>query len=128
MNNAITQPYILNVEDNEIGRYAKTRILQQAGFKICEATTGQEALGLLATSNPSLVLLDVNLPDISGFEVCRRIKQNPATASVPVLQVSASFTRGTDRARGLEGGADGYLTEPVEPEVLIATVHSLLRM
>jgi PAS domain S-box-containing protein len=119
---------ILIVDDNDASRYAKGRTLRQAGFEVKEAASGDEALRLAETERPRMALLDVNLPDMNGFEVCRHIKSNPSTSSILVLQMSASFTRDTDRARGLEGGADSYLTEPVEPEVLVATVKALLRL
>jgi signal transduction histidine kinase len=92
-----------------------------------EAGTGAEALAALRL-RPDLVLLDINLPDIDGFEVCRRIKENPDTASVLVLHLSASNVHPKDQVTGLETGADGYLTEPVEPSVLIANVNALLRI
>ena len=119
---------ILIVDDNDASRYAKARTLRQAGFEVKEAASGDEALRLAEAEKPQIALLDVKLPDMNGFEVCREIKRNPATSSILVLQMSASFVRDTDRARGLEGGADSYLTEPVEPEVLVATVKALLRM
>jgi PAS domain S-box-containing protein len=119
---------ILIVDDNDASRYAKGRTLRQAGFEVKEAASGDEALRLAEAEKPQIALLDVKLPDMNGFEVCREIKRNPATSSILVLQMSASFVRDTDRARGLEGGADCYLTEPVEPEVLVATVKALLRM
>jgi signal transduction histidine kinase len=118
---------ILNVDDDAGGRYARNRILQSAGFEVVEAATGRDALEKLALC-PQLVILDVGLPDIDGFTVCRTIKANPETARIAVLQVSASFVRAEDRRRALEGGADSFVTEPVEPEVLIATVNALLRM
>ncbi len=118
---------LLNADDDDANRYAVTRTLQKAGYIVQEATTGEAAL-LLARNLPALILLDVRLPDISGFEVCRRIKADPALASIPVLHLSASFVSSADRAQGLEGGADGYLIKPVEPVELLATVHSLLRM
>jgi PAS domain S-box-containing protein len=119
---------VLNVDDNDAGRYAISRILKQAGFEVTEAATGQEALTATSTVQPKIILLDVNLPDLNGFEVCRRIKEDPSTALIPVLMMSASFIRDKDRVRGLEGGADGYLTGPLEPDVLIATVNALLRV
>jgi PAS domain S-box-containing protein len=119
---------LLNVDDYESGRYARTRLLREAGFEVVEAASGAAALRA-ATSQPvDLILLDVNLPDMSGLEVCRRLKADPMTAAVPVVQVSATFVGDTDKAMGLNGGADAYLTEPVEPPVLVATVHALLRL
>ncbi|MER3423983.1 MAG: hypothetical protein C4293_12890 [Nitrospiraceae bacterium] len=123
-----TQITILNVDDDEVGRYAKSRILQQAGYRVKEAATGSEALGLVKAERPHLVCLDVKLPDIDGVEVCRRIKADETTAWTLVLQLSASFTGNEDRIRGLEGGADSYLVAPVEPAEFLATVRALLRI
>jgi signal transduction histidine kinase len=120
-------PLILNVDDYDSARYARSKLLQQAGFRVVDATSGAEALRLLADELPVLALIDVKLPDINGSELCRRIKSNPATASVLIVHTSAAFRHGEDQARGLEQGADAYLVEPVEPEVLVATVRALLR-
>jgi light-regulated signal transduction histidine kinase (bacteriophytochrome) len=119
---------ILNVDDNDAARYAKTRTLQRAGFEVREAGTGAETLRKITEAQPDLVLLDVKLPDMSGFEVCRQIKTNPATAAVLVVQMSAVFVEKKDLVLGLEGGADGYLTEPVQPEELIATIKAFIRL
>jgi PAS domain S-box-containing protein len=119
---------ILNVDDNDGARYAKTRILQSAGFQVTEAANGTDALDLVKRMVPALVLLDVKLPDINGIEVCRRIKADPETSSVLVLQTSAALTGRADKIRGLEGGADNYLAAPIEADELIANVNALLRM
>ena len=103
------------------------RMLRRGGFEVMEAKSGAEALELARATRPDLVLLDVRLPDVSGIEVCRRLKTERATAGIPVLHLSASFTRGEDKVVGLEGGADGYLTHPIEGPELIATVRALLR-
>jgi len=117
---------ILNVDDNEIGRYSVTRTLKQAGFEVMEAATGEEALKL-ALKFPDLILLDVNLPDISGFEVCRRLKSDPVTSTIPILHLSATHLDTGATVTGLEGGADGYLTQPVESTLLLAHVKALIR-
>jgi len=119
---------ILNVDDNDGARYAKTRILQSAGFRVLEAANGTDALAMVREENPALVLLDVKLPDINGIEVCRRIKADPDTNGVLVLQTSAALTGRADKIRGLEGGADNYLAVPIEADELIANVNALLRM
>ena len=119
---------VLNVDDHDAGRYARSRVLRSAGFEVLEADTGAQALELATNRQPQLVLLDVNLPDMTGYEVCRQIKAGGATSRILVLHVSATFVQGTDQKRGLEGGADGYLAEPVDPEVLIATVQAFLRL
>ena len=118
---------ILNVDDTEAQRYAVSRILRHAGFEVLEAGTGKQALELMANS-PDLVILDVNLPDVGGYTVCKQIKTNESTARTPVLHLSASMISTEARVRGLDGGADAYLTQPVEPEELLATVRALLRV
>ena len=117
---------IVICDDNEAARYVKTRILERAGYKVSQAATGTDALQLVFSESPSLVLLDVSLPDISGIEVCRQVKAR--APSILVLQTSAAFTGKQDRAAGLVGGADSYLVEPIEPEELRATVEALLRL
>jgi len=118
---------ILIADDCEETRYVLSRVLSAAGYECLEVQSGSEALGLAQTL-PDLLILDVRLPDISGYEVCKRIKQNPKTASISVLQISASFVNNGDRVRALEGGADGYLTHPIDAMVLVATVGSLVRL
>src|SRR5690349_19894310 len=119
---------ILVVDDDEAGRYATGRVLRQAGYDIVEAGTGGEALRRVKEDRPDLVVLDVRLPDINGLEVSSRIKAAPETASIPVLQMSASAVDVNSRVAALEGGADGYISSPVEPAVLVATVRALLRI
>ncbi|MCE3224916.1 MAG: hypothetical protein K0S58_3096 [Nitrospira sp.] len=119
---------ILNVDDDEGARYAKTRIFERAGYRVLEAATGGDALRLVHEQRPHLVLLDVGLPDISGIEICRLIKKNAATEHTMVLQVSASCVRPQERALGLDGGADVYLSEPVEATELIGAAKALLRL
>ena len=114
---------ILHVDDNETNRYVVTRMLQSVGYQVLQAATGEEGLQLAVEQSPDLVILDVQLPGLSGFEVCHRLKSNPATASIPVLHLSATFVASRDKAQGLDSGADGYLAQPVEPIELIATVR-----
>lgn len=119
---------ILNVDDNEPGRYATTRILNRAGYQVLEAGTGKEALRLAKSASPQLVVLDVNLPDMSGIDVCRQLKSDPATSSIMVLQVSATNIAVLDRVNSLSAGADSFLVEPMEPEELEAVARALLRL
>src|SRR6185437_5984102 len=119
---------IVNVDDSPQLRYAKTRILQRAGYEVVEAGTGGEALKFVREMIPQLVLCDVALPDMSGVDVCRRIKNDPATGSIPVIQISATFVSEQDEKEGLKGGADIYLTEPLEPKELETVVSVLLRL
>ena len=122
-----TPPTVLTVDDNDAIRYSLTRYLREGGYDVIEARTGAQALNL-ARHDPALITLDISLPDIDGFEVCRRLKNDPATCEIPILHISASFVESTHRVRGLEGGADAYLSEPIDQQELLATVKALLRM
>jgi PAS domain S-box-containing protein len=117
---------ILAVDDHPAQLYASTKVLRDEGFEVWEAGTGHDALQRVK-EKPDLVLLDIKLPDMSGLEVCKRIKQDPRTAAIPVLHLTATYGAGQEQAAALEGGADAYLTQPVEPIVLVATIRALLR-
>jgi DNA-binding response OmpR family regulator len=121
-----TVTLILNVEDFEAARYAKTRVLQNAGFSVQEASNGAEALEMASRLQPTLILLDIRLPDISGLEVCRRIRENPALDSVFVIQTSAAFVSRADVENGIRSGADRYIAAPFEPSDLVAMVRTLV--
>jgi PAS domain S-box-containing protein len=117
---------VLVVDDNPATRYSTARVVRAAGFKTAEAASGGEALEM-AARGVSAVVLDVHLPDIDGFEVCRRIRTNAGTALLPIVHLSAAYIRDEDRVTGLNAGADGYMVHPVEPAVLVATLQALIR-
>src|SRR4051794_28536285 len=112
---------VLNVDDNEATLYVKSRDLRANGFDVVEASTGAEALRLTEGLKPPIVLLDVELPDISGYEVCSFIKKR--WPEVMVLQTSATFTTAAHRTMGLDSGADSYLVQPAEPLELAAAIN-----
>jgi PAS domain S-box-containing protein len=116
---------VLVVDDNAASRYATSRVIQEAGFRVLETAGGAEALELVRQA--TAVVLDVHLPDLHGFEVCRLIRSDPATATLPVVHVSAVYVSPDDRAAGLLRGADAYLLSPVEPVVLVATLSTLIQ-
>ena len=118
---------ILVVDDSATKRYLLVSWLTRAGFTVREAETGGQALDLLPGSDVDLVVLDVKLPDMSGFEVCEKIKTDPAYGVLPVIHVSAHAVDVVDRTQGLNRGADAYLVEPIEPDELIATAQAVLR-
>lgn len=115
---------ILVVNDVAAARYAAARVLRDAGFKTLEAREGAEALRLAIAA--SAVILDVHLPDIHGFEVCRLLRSDPATRSLPIMHVSAVYVSDGDKVKGESAGCDAYLVAPVLPELLIGTVERLL--
>jgi DNA-binding response OmpR family regulator len=121
-------PLVLVVDDNEAKRYTVTHLLKKVGYIVEEADTGLKGLQCAMRLKPDLVILDINLPDIDGFDVCRRIRQQPEIASVIVLQLSAEHVLSSDRVQGLDEGADAYISQPVENEELLATIKALLRM
>jgi CheY-like chemotaxis protein len=116
----------LVVDDFDDGRALLTYVLTTAGYHVIEAANGTETLARMDDA-PDLVILDVHLPDIDGFEVCRRIKADVRNALTPVVMVSAVFSRTEHCVRGLSGGADAYLPKPFEPELLVATAEALMR-
>jgi len=117
---------ILIVDDYPGARYLRSRILSEGGYEVLEAGTGAEALALARARKPSLILLDVNLPDISGFEVCEQLKRDPTTAAIPVIQITGAWLSEEDRRRGLGSGADAYLVEPVDDMTLLRNVVMLI--
>jgi PAS domain S-box-containing protein len=120
-------PLILNVDDNESIRRYRSAILADAGFTVREAHDGADALRLLGFVQPDLVVLDVHMPGVDGFDVCSQIKQNPWTRHITVLHITCERTDAIDWTRGLESGGDSYLIEPVDPTVLVAVVRALLK-
>ena len=119
---------VLVVDDTDDSRQLAAFVLDRAGFAVTEAATGAEALRLAGTTDVDVIVLDVHLPDIDGFEVCRRLKAEPAARSIPVLFLSATYTDLQARARGRESGADGYLTKPCDPAELVSAVETLARL
>lgn len=120
---------VLVVDDTETNRYIIGSWLRRAGHRVVEAADGAAALAALSVPRdlPDVAIVDVQLPDMSGYDVCEQIKGRPSTAAVPVVHISASAIAVADRTQGLHRGADAYLTEPIDPEELLATVAAVLR-
>jgi PAS domain S-box-containing protein len=123
---AVTNHKILVVDDNPSSLYATTRILRAAKFEVIEAITGAEALAKAGESDVALIILDINLPDIDGLEVCRRLRSRSGTAYLPIVHLTSTYLSQDNMDQGLSAGGDSWLTHPVEPQVLVATVRALL--
>ena len=117
----MTGPQVLVVEDNERNMKLFRDVLQASGYRTLEATTGERAVQLVIEHGPSLVLMDIQLPDIDGVEALDRLRADQRTASVPVLALTAQAMEG-DRERFLAAGFDGYLSKPVNIADFVATV------
>ncbi|MFW9078635.1 response regulator [Pseudomonas sp. P2757] len=119
---------LLIVDDNVATRYALRRRLEGHSYVVLEAGTGGEGLAQIESEQIDALILDVNLPDMSGFDIVRKLRADPATALLPVIHVSAASIQTGDIITGLDAGADAYLIHPIDPEVLLATLRTLLRV
>ncbi len=120
------KPRILITED-EGALVAMLRYnLEKEGYRVDEAADGGEALLKVAEAPPDLILLDWMLPSLSGIEVCRQLRRNPATRNIPIIMLTARGEEG-DRVRGLDAGADDYVAKPFSPSELIARIRAVLR-
>ncbi|MFI6640147.1 SpoIIE family protein phosphatase [Streptomyces sp. NPDC050504] len=123
---------VLVVDDLDANRYAMEAVLHRAGHRVLPASSAGDALvkldtGLRAGTLPDAALVDVGLPDMSGFDLCRHIKSHPRISGIPVVHFSAAAVTSADRSRGLDAGAEAYLTVPVEPEEIQAVVRAAMR-
>ena len=118
-------PTILLVEDNEDNLHIYSTILNYAGYRVVEATDGEAGLASARSNLPDLVLMDVSLPKMDGYEATRQLKADPATAHIPIIALTAHALP-ADRERALQAGCDGYIAKPAEPRVVLAEVQRTL--
>jgi twitching motility two-component system response regulator PilH len=116
---------ILIVEDSPTVLHQVKQELVAVGYEVVEATNGEEALHIASDQRPGLVLLDVILPKINGYQVCRKLKAQPGMENIPVIMLT-SKSKDSDRHWGMEQGADAYLTKPVETQELLALLAEFL--
>ena len=117
---------ILYIEDNPGNRMLVRRILEAEGFSIAEATDGLAGLEMAAEMRPDLILLDINLPEIDGYDLAKRFRDTPGLQQVPILAVTANVMQG-DRERTLEAGCDGYIQKPIDVDRLPEQVRAALQ-
>jgi len=118
-------PKILLVEDNEDNREMLSRRLARKGYEVVEAVDGGEGVAQAALSKPDLILMDMSLPVLDGWEATRQIKSNPATRSIPIIALTAHAMAG-DRDMAVDAGCDDYDTKPIDLPRLLAKIESLL--
>ena len=118
-------PKLLYVEDNEMNRDMLSRRLQRRGFEVLIAADGEQGVSLAAAERPDLILMDMNLPVLDGWEATRRLKAAPGTQHIPIIGLTA-HAMASDRDRCLEAGCDDYDTKPVELTRLLAKIERLL--
>ena len=119
-------PTILYVEDNPENRLLIRRILQAEGYTVLEASNAFQAIDLVKTENPDLILMDINLPEMDGYTLTARLKTMPKLSTVPIIALTANVMRG-DRERTLEAGCDGYIQKPIDVDALPIQINRFLK-
>ncbi|MHB1400434.1 MAG: response regulator [Trichloromonadaceae bacterium] len=121
----MAEPIVLIIEDNEQNIYLATFLLKNSGYQVVQARSGEEGLTQSQKTRPDLILLDIQLPEMDGYEVVRRLKSQPATAAIPVVAVT-SYAMAGDREAILAAGCHGYVEKPIDPDTFVATVTAFL--
>ena len=116
---------ILVIEDQEDNRRILQDLLTSAGYEMIEAVTGEEGVAAAETHRPNLILMDIQLPGLDGYEAARRIKANSALHHIPIIAVT-SYALSGDDVKALEAGCDGYVTKPFSPRALLAKIREYL--
>ena len=127
MNIKLQKMKVLAVDDNRTNLHILQVFLKKLGHEVILAENGQQAIERFESDNPDLILLDIMMPKMSGYEVCERLKQNPASKNIPILMVTALNEMG-DIEKAVKAGADDFLTKPVHRLELTTRVRSLLRV
>jgi DNA-binding response OmpR family regulator len=118
---------VLFVDDDQDSVTVHQLVLSREGYAVEPASSGKQALSAAAARRPDLVVSDIQMPGMDGFELCDRLRKDPRSAGIPILLMSGEYKEETDQLKGLEGGADDYLVKPFTPRYLIAKVKAVLR-
>ena len=121
----MTRRRVLIVEDQEDNRRIARDILTNSGYEVLEAVTGRDGVAMAEAHVPDLILMDIQLPDIDGYEATRRIKANPALARTPIIAVTAYALSGDD-TKAFQAGCDSYIAKPYSPHDLIVKIREFL--
>lgn len=117
---------VLYVEDNFDNRILVRRVLEADGYKVLEASTADEAFRQIKSGSPDIILMDINMPEMDGYTLTAKIKENAAYRNTPVIAVTANVMRG-DKERSLEAGCDGYIQKPIDIDILTEQVERYLK-
>jgi DNA-binding response OmpR family regulator len=128
MTNSNSDIRILVVDDEPDILFATIRVLKKEGYEVLGAETGNGCLEKAFTENPDLILLDIQLPDILGTEICLKLKNHPDQQKLYIMMMSGTKTSSDDQADGLDAGADGYITRPISNRELVSRVQSMVRL
>lgn len=116
---------ILIIEDNEQNMYMLSYLLNKSNYKALEAFNGIDGIKLAQKNNPEIILIDIQLPDMDGYEICKELRNNELNKNVTIIAVT-SYAMGGDREKAIEAGADGYLEKPINPETFIEEMESII--
>ncbi len=116
---------ILIIEDNEQNMYMLSYLLTQSNYAIIKAYSGLEGLKLAHDHNPEIILLDIQLPDMDGYEICNKLRYNELPKNTKIIAVT-SYAMGSDKEKAIEAGADGYLEKPINPETFVKQMESIV--
>lgn len=117
---------VMVVDDDIMNRELMQTVLTRSGYRVVEASSGAQALSAIATAPPDVVLLDVRLGDMSGYEVCAQLKENPATSALPVI-IFTAFENQSERANAMDAGADAFVSRMEGWQAIVAKIAELLR-
>ncbi len=116
---------ILIIEDNEQNMYMLSYLLEKSNYKILKAFNGLDGLKLAHENNPEIILIDIQLPDMDGYEICNKLRHNGLPKNTTIIAVT-SYAMGGDKEKAIEAGADGYLEKPINPETFVNQMESII--
>ena len=119
------KPTVLIIEDNEQNMYMLSYLLSQNNYNIIEAYNGKDGLKLAHEKHPEIILIDIQLPDMDGYEICNKLSHNGLPKSTTIIAVT-SYAMGGDKEKALEAGADGYLEKPINPDTFVIQMESIV--
>ncbi|MBP0905681.1 response regulator [Mariniflexile gromovii] len=119
------KPTILIIEDNEQNMYMLSYLLSQSNYNVLKAYNGKDGLKLAHENNPEIILIDIQLPDMDGYEICNKLRHNGLPKNTKIIAVT-SYAMGGDKEKAIEAGADGYLEKPINPETFVHQMESII--